>query len=176
MHWLWLCTAVVVLTLGPVLGPPGPRGGVRGVEHGRVLQDGGARAGAGVSGRWGRPPRRGTRPARRPCIGRQCSPKPRPCLPLCSPPGPTSRRGPRGGGRPCIWRQRSTKPRPYLPPWSPPGPTPRRGTILGWTPLHFAAQSTKTPAVLVVLLAAGRRPYGAGQGRQDAPACGGRGQ
>ena len=50
MPWRWLFPAVV--------GPPGPRGGVRGVEHGGVLQDGAARAGASVSGRGRRPPGR----------------------------------------------------------------------------------------------------------------------
>ena len=61
MSWLWLFTAVLVLILGPSWSRPAGAAECEGVEHGRVLQDGDARAGAGVSGRRAPTLRRGTR-------------------------------------------------------------------------------------------------------------------
>ena len=141
MHWLWLCTAVVVLTLGPSWGRP---------AHA-------AECGAWNTGEF---------------FKTAAPERVRACLAAGA--DPTARD--KAGATPLHWATVFTETPAVLTALVTAGADPTARNDLGWTPLHFAAQSTKTPAVLVVLLAAGADLTARGQGRQDAPACGGRGQ
>ena len=165
MPWLWLFTAVVVLTLGAVRGPAGPRGGVRRVGTRRSFSR--RRCPSGCRRVWppGPTSRRRTRRGGTPLHSAAESTSTPAVLTalLAAGADPTARA--KYGETPLHWAVAFNKTPAVITTLVTAGADPTAQSKAGETPLHWAVAFNKTPAVLTALLAAGGRPHGAEQGR-----------
>ena len=148
---MWLFTAVVVLALGPPWGRSAHAAECGAWIHGRVLQDGDARAGAGVSGRGRRPKTARDKEGWTPLHWAALTETPAVITTLVAAGAALMARD-ENGLTPLHLAAGFTKTPAVITTLVAAGATLTARDKEGWTPLHWAARSTETPAVITALL------------------------